>query len=538
MNTEGADSGLLRDEKIFWVVFVSLLIGHVGLIWLSRLLPFVDLPDHLATATIIRYYSDTTNHFKEYYSLGSFFAKPNLFHVLFCSLKIFPSVEWANRLYYSICVVSLPILALLIIRKLKGNVYFSLSSFLLTYNLNTCWGFAGFTLAIPLLLAIVLVYLHVADRPGFLWLCLPAAMLVLMFLVHVLMAVFALGLYCLFLVFSVDKPRKELIKQALVVVPIIALIIFWWSERAVSEAAGKGFVAPLLSYYWNDYIPTLWGRSRLLVLDNYALYPGAKGYGIAALFFLVIVWPLLLRPRETAAGLARLMEGPAKYAALMAGFSLACFVFLPDRIFNFQILYQRFSSIFLLGAIILSGLLFSRLRSRFCLGLTAFAAILHFALWAGYFYDFNSQNAHFDKAFFPKDSVDRTLGAIVYDIDFRGKPIYVHMPSYYIVWTKGIATFRIVDFVDFAPPLRRLPVGRPIPEYKEWEWSGKSNPGDYLALDYLLVRGDPGRIPNEYTKVFKLEKERDRWLLLKTTLEDKRSGKRIQGEILCTEVGL
>jgi hypothetical protein len=34
-------------------------------------------------------------------------------------------------------------------------------------------------------------------------------------------------------------------------------------------------------------------------------------------------------------------------------------------------------------------------------------------------------------------------------------------------------------------------------------------------VDYLLVRGGLGKIPSEYTNVFKLEKERDRWLFMK-----------------------
>ena len=110
-------------------IFLGLLIAHLVLIWTVRLYPFIDLP-----ATSIRYYGEPGNRFAEFYSIGSFLLKPNVAHILFCSSSLFPTVEFANRIYYSLYVILFPLSILFIIWYLGGAAHYSLLSFLLIYN--------------------------------------------------------------------------------------------------------------------------------------------------------------------------------------------------------------------------------------------------------------------------------------------------------------------------------------------------------------------------------------------------------------------
>ena len=102
-----------RGKTLFWVIFVLCLSMHTILIASIRLYPFLDTPNHLAMATIYRYYGQPGNHFADYYLIDTV-LKPNVFHLFFCGSTIFPSVEFANKVFYPrIYIILLPLSTLL-----------------------------------------------------------------------------------------------------------------------------------------------------------------------------------------------------------------------------------------------------------------------------------------------------------------------------------------------------------------------------------------------------------------------------------------
>jgi hypothetical protein len=476
----------------------------------------VDLSDHLASATILRYYGQAANRFAEYFSINSLWLRPNVFHLLFCSSTIFPSVEWANKVYYCLYAVLLPISILLLIKKFNGDQWHALLAFTLLYNYNVSWGFVGFTMSIPLLFVLLYFTLNYFERPSALWCVLVMAMFVLLFFVHALMTVFALSL---FFVCSVRRNGLSLtmLARALgIMTPVLVIIIVWWNMREVSPAAGPGFVASLLDYYENLYVSTLVGRFRLLILDNYFLYEGVLGFLVAFFFSLIIVTSAgtslaeLYRTGQLSQPVTKEREA---LLLKMLFWPLLCFALLPDQIFNFQILYHRFSVLFLLTAVIVGSIGTPRKwRDMKIVGICA-VCILHLILWTDYFKDFNRENALFTRSFFPVDSSQETLGGLIYDFAFRGKPVYVNFPSYYITWTQGIATFRIVDIVDFAPPIRKKDGPTAMPAFVEWANLLDSYNGSYASLDYILVRGEVAQNSPRYPRSFQLEKAGGKWSL-------------------------
>jgi hypothetical protein len=492
---------LPREKNLFCAIFLGVLALHLALILSVRLYPFTDIPNHLAAATIVRYIGEPSNHFVEYFSVDTF-LKPNTFHPVFCSLALFPSPEFANRIYLALYAILLPVSMYLIIRKLGGNPWFSLLSFLLLYNYNVSWGFVGFVFAIPLVL--LFCYFFIFDARGvtgasrIVW---AAAFLVLLYFVHLLAA-----LFCLLLLFLALAPGFRRIPRAfsgglLASLPLIVLIARWWRGET-RNYPGPGILQFLSGYYRNSYLESVVHRKSLLVFDNYHLSVGARGYIVATVFSLSIVVPAIILLVRGRAQSGRPRFGAPLPLALGA---FLCFLLLPNEIPRQSILYERFSSLLLLALVIYAGFRApGRLHRAAVAGIVAIS-LFHFALWADYFIDFNRENAGFDRAFLRPSGDDGKLAGLVYDYTYRGRGIFIHFPSYYLVWEKGIATSRVAEYRFSA--IRKTAGGRAIPRYLEWVGKGIPYDGRYRDMDYLLMRG--GGAPGG----FELERSAGKWSL-------------------------
>lgn len=108
-----------RGHVCFYAVFITLLAAYAVLTWMPRVYPMVDIPFKLASCEIIRYMSDPGNRFAEYYAVD-WSLKPNILYTLFCSWSVFPSVEFANRVFLALYVLSMAeILVSLFIRLIQ-----------------------------------------------------------------------------------------------------------------------------------------------------------------------------------------------------------------------------------------------------------------------------------------------------------------------------------------------------------------------------------------------------------------------------------
>ncbi len=204
-----------------------------------------------------------------------------------------------------------------------------------------------------------------------------------------------------------------------------------------------------------------------------------KGYAIAALFSLGVAVP-------AAVSLLARRRGASSVLPLLLAAALCC-LFLPNELPQQAVLYERFS-VFLLLALIVFGASRSPARlPRAAAAAFVALAVLHYALWASYFFEFNRENAGFDRAFLRPAGSGKKLAGLVNDYTYRGRPIYIHFPSYYIVWEKGVATASLADF-RFGP-VRRNTNAIELPRYLEWVGKRGNYDGRYRDMDYLLIRG-------------------------------------------------
>lgn len=473
----------LPGRRWFLPVFAGLVALHIALVWTTRIFPFTDLPNHLAAAAITRSYDDPSTLFSRYFALD-IFPRPNVFHLLFCSRGIFPSVEFANRLFLSMYIALLPLSALLFLARTGGNRWHAIASFVLLYNYSVSWGFVGFFFAIPLVLIFAAMLAGYLERGGFGRAAFLMLLLAALFFVHALAALFALVLLVACALARTEGGTLTLLSRLAPAVPLVLLLVAWWR----SGAGGEGLAGFLGQYYAGAYFPGLASRIHLLFLDNYHLFEGRPGALVATALTAAIIVP----------GMIGLIRAHGKsdrdklfqsVPFLLFACSLACFVLLPNEIPRQSILYQRFSALLLLSFVLLAASVTPAGGNKPRNVLFVTAAVVHLVLWAGYFDGFERENRGFDAGFFPAGSSRMSLAGLVFENSYRGKPVYIHFPSYFMVWQKGIATTRIVDY-RFGP-VRRRPHGPPLPQYQEWIAKTDGSGGLYADMDLVLVRGAP-----------------------------------------------
>jgi len=464
------------------VVFVLMIGAYFYLIAGQTLFPFVDLPNHLAEATIYQQSSDPV--LSRFYQIEKG-INPNSFHYLFCSL--FDSVETGNKIYYLLYLLLVPASTLLVIRQLGGNWKFSFLTLLLIFNYNVSFGFAGFTMAIPFVL--IAFYLACINKT---WSQVALAfILLLLFFIHILGLLFTLFLLVALGAFQF-KGIKPFLIRIIVIIPALVVTGIWYSHTFTAEQSTLAF---LIDYYSNSYFQELYLRSKILVYDNFVLAGGYAGIIIALLFATAITLPVawkLLSKKLTIPSLKEFVLQHKESTAFLF-VSLTCCFFLPDELPGQGILYQRFS-VFLFVSLIVTGSLLYKSSISLPFQITGLVIIIiHLSLWADYLYQFDKENNSFNSSLFTAVSPEEVMGGAIIDYQYRGRPVYIHFPNYNIIWNHGVTTTRIIDY-RFGS-IRRKVNTSVLPEYQEWTGQKAEIPKEYTTLKFLLLKGEASNLP-------------------------------------------
>ncbi len=483
----------------------ALLLAHIALLLGMRLYPFVDLPNHLAAATISRFYDDPASRFAESYVLGDALA-PNQVHLRFCSSTLFPTVEDANRIYHVLYLVLLAGSVVLLIRAIGGDLWAAPLALLYAYNFNVHWGFANYLPGIP---AVALFcWLLVADlrRSTALSRFGLAIGLLALFFVHALIALFGLLVYGAVTLLTSPASALAWLRRSMPAWPTLAAIVLWWARGAADPEEASFFA----DYYASEYLATFASRAQFFFHDHVHLFYGAAG----SAFTMLAPVAIFLLAYAAVAGLRRGEGWPSRtWPAAVVVFALGasavlCGVVLPDRLPGQYFLWERFSVFFFLALVVLA----SRAKLVATAGVRAaivFLCVAHLALQVDYVADFDAETREFTPEFLPDATSGARLGGVVFDYEYRDRPIYLHFPSYFIVWKRGVATSALVEF-RFGW-VRRRADGRPIPLYGHW--AGEADYAGYCDLDYLLVRGSIPAAARRNLACFRPSREASGWAL-------------------------
>lgn len=502
MNT----TNISPHHQVMIIVWIFIVINAVFLFSVP-LLPFIDLPNHLAEATIFKYHGTPGNQLSQFYTPAPWYF-PNTFHTVFCSL--FPSVEVGNVVFHILCLALLPVSLYLVIRELNGNLWYGLLGLLFSYNYNVTYGFVGFAISIPTIF--ILFYVILRDlREDRLWSKVVIAfLLVMLFLMHAQNALFGLLLYGIMMLFRYGRSfKKLLVRAALVPLPLVALIFAWWFTRpAVNEESTLGY---LLDYYTSEYFSKFVMRFGIVVFDNFQLRAGLPGVVMATIIFALIFIPLIALKPWRARPVRTLASGNTLYPLILFLVSLGCYLFLPDKLPGQTPLFQRFTTMVLLSFIILASVWVGPVRVPWLRYFTVAAAAGYMMLWFEYIHVFNRENKDFTKMFFSEVNNQSRLAGLIYDNRYRGRLVYIHYPNYFLVWKHGISASKIIDY-RFGI-VRRAALESEIPFYNELIGEGYRPLPQYAGLEYMLVRGEAPVKPDVNLANFSLLTRAGAWQL-------------------------
>ncbi|HEU5148408.1 MAG TPA: hypothetical protein VFT90_16895, partial [Chryseosolibacter sp.] len=453
------------------LVLVFLLVNIVILASV-RLLPFIDLPNHLAEATIYKFY-EPENLLSRYYQPTPWYF-PNSFHTVFCSL--FASVEVGNKVFHILCVILLPLSVFLVVKQLKGNAWYAALAMLFTYNYNVTFGFVGFAISIPILILLFYTILLYIEREKFYLSIIIALLLVLLFFMHAQNALMGIVIYGCMMLYHFRKSLTRFVSHLLLIpLPLIAMIVTWWFTRGAADKE-ESTLAYLIDYYTSEYFTTLGWRIRIAVLDNFQLQEGWPGLIIALLFFICVLVPIIATQPWKRKDWKILYSSEFVYASIFVLIVWVCYLFAPDKLPGQTPIFQRFCTLAILSLIILGAVYLKNVYLPWLRSFAIAAALLYTALWAEYLYSFQRENKHFTPDFFAGMDPKEKLVGLIYATDYRGRNVYIHFPNYYIVWRNGIAASKIIDY-RFGV-VRRVAPEAELPFYQE-----------HIAENYALQPG-------------------------------------------------
>jgi hypothetical protein len=501
------------QHKSFWLVFILVLTVHLYNVGAQRLYPFLDMPNHLALAGIYKSYGEPDNQLETFFSL-KMFPRPNVFHTVFCGSQFFPDIEVANKIFYLLYTVLFVSAVLLLIVRCRGNMWYGLLTFLFLYNINVCYGFTGFTIALPVVLFLLYFIINYIEKRSVFAAIMIAALLPAIFFMHAMAFLYAVMVFtfCVFFDMSRMGTWRRFFVHLGICIPGVVLFFMWYISDS-REYSGPSMAQALLNYYRYSFLGSFWQRGAFMIHDNFRLsgtlvsYVMAAAFSLVALFF--AVFPILKKQANK-----RALPSVGFYCiCIFLACSSACTLFMPVALPGYSFLYQRFSVLVFLGVILTGSIVAPKALSAFLkTGLCAIV-LLHALLWFECFRAFDVENEGFGKTFFSACTSGDVVGGLIYDYRFRNVSMYDNFPDYYMAWTGGVSTTRLVDDRSFV--IRRRVGTNVLPAYIGWigKHGGQEYDGRYSALDYLLVRGEVPLKVQGMLHTFKLMNSSGPWRL-------------------------
>jgi hypothetical protein len=444
--------------------------------WVGRFVPLMDLPQHLAIATVLRDAGDPAWGLAPYYEPQWGELTPYWLHPLALWLLsgVF-SVETASRVYLTLYALALPVAAVALCGALGRPREAGLLAAPLVLNTNLYFGFVNYVSALALLLVgLGLVDRHLeapTPRRG----AIAAVVAALLFIAHAQVLAFLLAASV-----GLAATRARIVgiaglsRRLLPLVPAAALVAAWLAnlyllgrERpfGTPDAAAPHFVS---------------------AAENLRELPAA----VAGSFqdrsdrALLGVWVAMFAALRLAGGARRTLHDWR--VEMLVALALAGYFLAPFSIRGQWDINQRFAVVAALLALATVRRLPSPRTATLAALALAAAAGLNAARQHG---AFDREAGPFDEALAAIPPRSRVMGLM---FDARGgvleKPPYLHFAQYAVVRRGGVAAN---SFTRSAALPVRLRWGRDLPQPSVWAAGEFSYETQGAAWDVFLARGRP-----------------------------------------------
>lgn len=228
----------LSLDPWFYLGLAVSLVACVWPLWASALLPFMDLPQHLAVVRILHSYADASFGVAHYHAVDFSGTQYLSYYLLTDWLTYLMPLEVANRVVLSLYAIGVPLAMVAYLRAHGRDQAIALLAAPLVYNTFLFMGFANYVTAIPLLIWGLAVLQRLLDDFSRARLVLLTAVSLLLFYSHaqtfVLYGLLA-GISCLF--GSRGWHPRHWWRAAAHIAPALLLMAIWASKSLLLASA-------------------------------------------------------------------------------------------------------------------------------------------------------------------------------------------------------------------------------------------------------------------------------------------------------------
>ena len=515
--------GALRADPWLAVAFAITLPALVAPLWASSYLPFMDMPQHLATMRVLHSIDDAGGGLAGFYSvdLGStqylayYYAVNWLAHLM--------PLEVANRVVLSLYAVALPVSMAAYLRAFGRDAAVALLAGPLVYNTFLFMGFANYLLALPLVLWGLAVLRRLMDDFSRARFALLTGIVLALFYSHAhAFLIYCVGAGFIGLLAGRGFHPRHWWRQALHLAPALALMAVWAARSAIlagDEAWGQGHGGRNVSPTDVRFEPML-DRLSAIPEQLMSAYPDDGDEVVLFAWLALAVLVALFRDGspsqedtdELGGSRAKLR---ARTPEVITTFLVAAYLLSPIAYkWIWPISHRMVPAVALFA---LAGLTWRRLPWRPAL-LVVPATLLN--LYACQVHVDHAQR--FDeeagdvRALLDQAEDGKRIHGLIYE---RGSRVvnhapYLHFAQYYVLDHGGVATFSFVDFPQ--SPIRYDPDAGPPRLPNRFEWTPEKFRWDRHGryYDYFLLRGRARRAPfKHFEDKVELVETQGRWTL-------------------------
>ncbi len=478
--------GSPRLTRLYWAGVALVVSG----LFVTKLLPCVDYPQHLALSDIARRLQDPASPDHEAYQLN-YFTYNGLFHLVVARLSTVLPIELAGRLVVALSLIAMAGAVVALVRVLRRPPAHAALFTPILFSFSLGWGFVNYVLATAVAAWALVVIAHAVVRPGVVVLFAVGALGLLCAFAHVL-AMLILCLASAALAFELSwrvtpvgrwrasRPSMAILRATLALLPLLIGCVYCiavyqrqyaWDPKMYRDPTIEGSSATPWEkvFYFSAFATDLFGDGT----DQVVLWVTV---GVMA-WSARIAW---MSRRSSAAA-----RGPAPFVAPFAALTLAYFA-TPMVLIGTHLIFPRLAQWTILGAVLATPQFPAALEARArqwipWLGIVAGVnTVVHCAIFS---WETTDASATIDDL-----PAGRAVTAVIWEpwtVAFRNGTL-THLAAYYAARKHGRWAFAFARYLSV--PVRFKPGGQPAWPAVGWEFDGESyDPRCKYARAFPLV---------------------------------------------------
>lgn len=478
--------GSPRLTRLYWAGVALVVSG----LFVTKLLPCVDYPQHLALSDIARRLQDPASPDHEAYQLN-YFTYNGLFHLVVARLSTVLPIELAGRLVVALSLIAMAGAVVALVRVLRRPPAHAALFTPILFSFSLGWGFVNYVLATAVAAWALVVIAHAVVRPGVVVLFAVGALGLLCAFAHVL-AMLILCLASAALAFELSwrvtpvgrwrasRPSMAILRATLALLPLLIGCVYCiavyqrqyaWDPKMYRDPTIEGSSATPWEkvFYFSAFATDLFGDGT----DQVVLWVTV---GVMA-WSARIAW---MSRRSSAAA-----RGPAPFVAPFAALTLAYFA-TPMVLIGTHLIFPRLAQWTILGAVLATPQFPAALEARArqwipWLGIVAgINTVVHCAIFS---WETTDASATIDDL-----PAGRAVTSVIWEpwtVAFRNGTL-THLAAYYAARKHGRWAFAFARYLSV--PVRFKPGGQPAWPAVGWEFDGESyDPRCKYARAFPLV---------------------------------------------------